>query len=278
MGDYYESNDLLMMLQALGAQLIDATQDPPKAKFDDATMQQAMQWYVDLHTQHDVKPVFVTDFSELLSQAATALAGRETMINSGRAAMWTAYAGQPDLLGDGKREQLNRGVVPLPIGPAGSKAGSYITSSGYFISADGAAKQACWKWINFLTEQAEVRQGLPARQAVAESEAYKQQVGAERAAAYRASLGSGGVSSVYQFLNGQDSWLSNSILWLTDAYGQAVEGKVSVEKALADAQQMADDYRACVVQNNGQSDTQQQRKCVKQVDPSIPDFLLGLNE
>jgi hypothetical protein len=57
-----------------------------------------------------------------------------------------------------------------------------------------------------------------------------------------------------------------------------VEGKVPVDKALTDAQKLSDDYRACVVQNNAESDTQQQRKCLKQVDPSIPNLLIGLTE
>ena len=277
-GDYYESTDLVLMLQQLGARLLDESADPPKVVFDDPAMRQALQWYVDLHAKYDVKPVFVTDFAELLSKASTALVERETLVNDGRAAMWTAYGGQPNLLGDDQRQKLNIGVVPLPIGAAGPKGGSYVTSSGYFISADTPAKQACWKWIDFLTEQADVRQGLPARRSVAESEAYKQKMGAERAAAYQASLGESGTSSAYQFLSGQNSWLSFAVLWLSKAYGQAVEGQAPVEKALADAQKMADDYRACVVQNKGESDTKQQRKCVTQVDPSIPAVLLGSNE
>lgn len=113
---------------------------------------------------------------------------------------------------------------------------------------------------------------------MAESEAYKQKTGAERAAAYLASLGDSGTSSAYQFLSGKSSWLSYSVLWLSKAYGQVADGKAPVDKALADAQKMADDYRACVVQNNAESDTKQQRKCVKQIDPSIPDILLGLTE
>ncbi len=56
------------------------------------------------------------------------------------------------------------------------------------------------------------------------------------------------------------------------------DGTAPVDKALADAQKLADDFRACVVQNKAESDSAQQRKCVKQVDPSIPDFLLGLNQ
>ncbi len=274
-GDYYEANDLVLMLQALGAKLVDTTQDPPKLVFDDATMRSALQWYVDLHSKHDVKPMFVTDYTKLLTDAATALGEREAMIDDGRAAMWSAYAGMPNLTGSTKRPTMNIGVAPLPIGAAGSKGGNYIASNGYYISADTPAKQACWKWITYLTTAVDVKQGLPARKSVATSEAYTQKVGAERAAAYQASLGESGTSSVYEFFSGKNSWLSYTIFWLAKAYGQVVDGSVPADKALADAQKLSDDYRACVVQNNAQSDAKQQRKCLKQVDPSIPGLLIG---
>ena len=277
-GDYFEANDLVLMLQSLGAKLVDTTQDPPKVVFDDATMRSAMQWYADLHRKHDVKPMFVTDVSKLLTEANTALVERETMIDDGRAAMWSTYAGMPNLTGSTKRPTMNIGVASLPTGAAGSKGGNYITSNGYYISADTPAKQACWKWIVYLTEQVDVKQGLPARKSVATSAAYQQKVGAERAAAYQASLGESGTSSVYEFFSGKNSWLSYSIFWLAKAYGQVVDGSVPADKALADAQKLSDDYRACVVQNKAESDVKQQRKCIKQVDPSIPDLLLGITE
>ncbi|CAG0935893.1 hypothetical protein TFLX_04744 [Thermoflexales bacterium] len=277
-GDYFEASDLVLMLQALGAKIVDMTQDPPRVIYDDATMRAAMQWYVDLHLKHDVKPMFVTDFAKLLTEASTALIDRETMIDDGRAAMWSAYAGMPNLTGSDKRETMNIGAVALPIGAAGSAGGNYVSSSGYYIAAETPAKQACWKWITYLTEQADVKQGLPARKSVAESEAYQQKVGAERAAAYRASLGESGTSAVYQFFSGKNSWLSYSVFWLAKAYGQVVDGDAPVDKALADAQKLSDDFRACVVQKDAQSDTQQQRQCVKQIDPSIPDLLIGIAE
>ena len=56
------------------------------------------------------------------------------------------------------------------------------------------------------------------------------------------------------------------------------DGTAPADKALADAQKLSDDYRACVVQNDAQSDAKQQRKCVKQVDPSIPDVLIGITD
>jgi ABC-type glycerol-3-phosphate transport system substrate-binding protein len=277
-GDYFEANDLVLMLQALGAKLVDTTQDPPKIVFDDATMQAAMQWYADLHSKHDVKPLFVTDYVKLLTDASTALVERETMIDDERAAMWSAYAGMPNLLNSEKRPKMNIGVAPLPIGAAGSKGGNYVSSNGYYISADTPAKQACWKWIAYLTEAVDVKQGLPARKSVAMSEAYQQKVGVERAAAYQASLGESGTSSVYEFFSGKNSWLSYSIFWLAKAYGDVADGSVPADKALADAQKLSDDYRACVVQSKAESDTEQQRKCLKQVDPTIPDLLIGVTE
>ena len=81
-----------------------------KVIFDDATMRSAMQWYADLHSKHDVKPMFVTDFAKLLTEASTALIERETMIDNGRAAMWSAYAGMPNLTGSTKRPTMNIGV------------------------------------------------------------------------------------------------------------------------------------------------------------------------
>jgi ABC-type glycerol-3-phosphate transport system substrate-binding protein len=184
----------------------------------------------------------------------------------------------PNLTGSTKRPTMNIGVASLPIGSGGSTGGNYISSNGYYISADTPAKQACWKWISYLTSAVDVKQGLPARKSVAGSEAYKQKVGAERAAAYQASLGEGGKSSVYEFFSGKSSWLSYSIFWLAKAYGDVANGKVPVDKALADAQKLSDDYRACVVQNKAESDVKQQRKCLKQVDPTIPDLLIGITD
>jgi ABC-type glycerol-3-phosphate transport system substrate-binding protein len=225
-----------------------------------------------------VKPLFVTDYVKLLTDASTALVEREAMIDDGRAAMWSAYAGMPNLTGSTKRPTMNIGVASLPIGTAGATGGNYISSNGYYISADTPAKQACWKWITYLTSAVDVKQGLPARKSVAASEAYQQKVGAERAAAYQASLGESGTSSVYEFFSGKNSWLSYSIFWLAKAYGQVADGTAPADKALADAQKLADDYRACVVQSDAQSDTKQQRKCLKQVDPTIPDLLIGETE
>ena len=191
---------------------------------------------------HGVTP----NFGAETPVGSTAAIEREILIKSGRAAIWTTHGPVPVFVDRGR---LNTGVAPLPIGP-GDTSGAYLTASGYFISArretNPDVRQACWEWITFLSGQPKAVQGLPARRSVAESEAYRRHVGAERALAYLASIAdSEQASALYLF--SEEAWLNGAVYWLYQAYDQVVVGEVSVEEALAAAQELADDYRACVV-------------------------------
>ncbi len=178
--EVYELNDLVFMSERLGATLVDDSVDPPALSFNDPATVEAIRWYADLTTEHGVKPVFLTDLSNMAG-ASAAYVEREGLINDGQAAMWTSTAATAALFGD--REGLNLGAAPLPAGST-STGGGYSTASGYFISADTENVQACWQWITFLTGQPSATQGLPARRSVAESNEYREQIGAERADAY----------------------------------------------------------------------------------------------
>jgi ABC-type glycerol-3-phosphate transport system substrate-binding protein len=170
------------------------------------------------------------------------------------------------------REELDVGVAPLPAGSSGA-AGSG-TAGGYFISAHSEARQACWQWIVFLTSQPGLSEGLPARRSVAESEEYEQQVGQEWAEVYRASVAGAESASVFDVLTGE-AWLAGGIYWLGRAYEQVVNDQVSVEAALDAAQEMADDYRACVVAGDAVDDEQGWQACMQEVDPSLPSYLFS---
>ena len=50
-----------------------------------------------------------------------------------------------------------------------------------------------------------------------------------------------------------------------------------MEEALDAAQQLADDYRACVIAGDDYSDAAAQA-CVRQVDPTLPAFLFPASE
>ena len=59
------------------------------------------------------------------------------------------------------------------------------------------------------------------------------------------------------------------------AYEQVVNEQVSVEAALDAAQEMADDYRACVVASDAVDDEQGWQTCMQEVDPSLPSYLFS---
>jgi multiple sugar transport system substrate-binding protein len=268
---YFEVNDLLLLIEPRGARLIDQEADPPAFTLNDPVTVEALRWYAALATEYEIKPIFLADIADI-ANANTFVIEREALINGGRAAMWS-YLGP--LAAGGDRDELNTGVAPLPAGSGDdSVAGVAI---GHFISAHTEARQACWQWIVFLTEQPGLAPGLPARRSVAESDAYRQQVGAERAAVYLASVAGAERSSVFDILTGQ-GWLSGGMYWLGRAYSQVVAGEASVEEALNAAQRMSDDYRACVVVKDAISDPDEWQACMQEVDPSLPAFLFNQGE
>jgi multiple sugar transport system substrate-binding protein len=264
---YFELSDLGPFMERRGAQLIDKNVDPPTFTFNHPATIEALRWYAELSTEYDVKPVLLADIADALDANAY-LFEREALINDGQAAMWVSEI--ISILGD--RGELNTGVAPLPVGIDGTSGGG--TAVGFFISADTDARQACWEWINFLTEQPALSESLPSRRSVAESDAYRQHVGADRAAVFQASV-AGEKPSTGDVFEGETWMGSAGAIWLGRAYDQVVNGEASVEEALNAAQKMAEDFRACVIVNDVMSDQAGWEACIKEVDPTIPDFVFG---
>jgi ABC-type glycerol-3-phosphate transport system substrate-binding protein len=228
-----------------------------------------MHHFSSLTTKYGVKPILATGPAEAMNLSSPYLE-RKALIATGRAAMWTTSAVAMPPWDEGS--ELDLGVAPLPAGPQGRRGGS-MPASGYFVSAGAAHPEACWLWITFLTGQPSAAQGLPARRSVAESDEYQRLVGAERAAVYLTSVAVE-EPSTYS-LQWQEGWLGGGSFWLAQAYHRIVEGEASVQEALADAQALADDYRACVIAS-GNLDEPAWQRCVLETDPTIPPSLFGL--
>jgi ABC-type glycerol-3-phosphate transport system substrate-binding protein len=198
--------------------------------------------------------------------------GQQALIREGRAAMWLGSdggfggpGGFGGFGGPGGTSDLNVGVVPLPAGPNSAGGSGFQTVDGYFISAQSEARQACWTWISFLTEQPNSStSGLPARRSVAESSAYRQQVGDEQAEASLASVSSGSRASFYQRVSDESNWLGFASFWLSDAYDRVVNGEMTVEEALAAAQESVDTYRDCVIAQDAFQDPQAMAECLSE--------------
>jgi multiple sugar transport system substrate-binding protein len=269
--DYFEPTDMLNMLDRLGAKLIDDTADPPVLTLDDPETIEAVRWYTGLTTEHGVKPVLLTD---LLGAAVAAVQQRQALLDEGRAAMWTNSAFNVEFGGEGERA-YSTGAVPLPVGGGEVGGSGYQTAMGYFISADTPARDACWQWIKFLTEQPYVGKGLPSRTAVAESSAFRQTVGDELTDAYLASIEGATQPPFSQQVSDENSWLNYPVFWLYGAYDQIVNGEMGVEEALEDAQHLADEYRACVATAEAFNDDEAQKACMLETDPTLPAILFG---
>jgi ABC-type glycerol-3-phosphate transport system substrate-binding protein len=266
----YELNDLLLVTERLGAKLLDSSTEPASFSFNDPDTVAAVRWYAALTTEHEVKPVFLTDLTNLLGASSSYLE-RQGLIDEGRAGMWTSST--DSILLFGVRKDPNIGVVPMPVRADGGGTGSYLAVSGYFVSAETEARQACWQWITFLNNQPGAVLGLPARRSLAESDAFRQRVGADRAAAYLAAIGDAEQPSALQAFN-RDPWLGYAMFWMGQAFGQIVEGEASVEDALDAAQSQAEAYRACLIGKDDFSEESAQT-CAKEVDPTLPDYLFA---
>jgi multiple sugar transport system substrate-binding protein len=260
-------NDLLTMMDRLGVEMLDDSVDPPRLMFNSSEVIDAVRWYASLSTEHQVTPVIDQESGD----PGGGFRERQTLINEGRAAMWTdGGGGGPG--GGGFRgmgtTDLNTGVVPLPAGPNSAQGSGFQSVSGFFISSQTGARQACWEWITFLTEQPSAV-GLPARRAVAESAEYRQEAGAERADAYIASVSGGSQASFFQRLADEANWLMFASNWLSDAYDRILDGEMTVEESLAVLQEMVDAFRNCVITNEAFQDPGALRECATEVGGSV---------
>jgi multiple sugar transport system substrate-binding protein len=268
----FGANDLVSLMDRLGADMLDESVDPPRLVFNSPSVVEAFRWYTSLATQYGVQPAVSEDSGDFEGGR-----GRQALISEGRAAMWMesgggGFGGPGGFAvfgGQAGTSSLNVGVVPLPAGPNSAEGSGFQSVDGYFISAQSDARQACWTWISFLTEQPNAASGLPARQSVAESAAYRQEVGTEQADATLASVSSGSRASFFQRVSDEGNWLGFASFWLTDAYDRVVNGEMTVEESLAAAQESVDAYRDCVIAKDAFQDPQAMRECLSEAGANI---------
>ncbi len=97
------------------------------------------------------------------------------------------------------------------------------------------------------------------------------------ATAYLMSVESSQRPSIFQRIADQE-WLGAYLIWLEQAYRQIVEEGVSPAQALAAAQEKSDNYRARVIARNAFSQQEGWQACLKEIDPTLPAFLVGAGE
>ena len=250
-----EVNEIMHLITAHGGTIIDDSVDPPTTRLTDPHVISAMRWYSNLTTEYAVKPTFDVDAYE----------ERKQLIDSDRVAIWAVdlhmivrgelFDEKGDTLeteGGGSVDRVAEdndaiGVVSYPVGDQGMAPFDAVT--GYYIAADTDVREAAWTWMKFLTTQESLANpGLPARISIAESNEFKQRVGAENASAL---IEMAQNSSQELMDNDPALWLSLVVsIALEDAYQRIIEDEATVEEAMQNAQNKTEIYRLCVIEQD----------------------------
>lgn len=144
--------------------LIDWNETPPRPRFDEPALINAVQQHTDLYLVDKVGPDGIT---------TTAYNEAERLIAEGRAAMWPIF--YTELAHYAEMQQI--GIVPFPVGEQPETTLVYV--NGFSISASTPQAQAAWEWINFLSQQLPLAEGIPARTTTQEASQFWQGVDAE---------------------------------------------------------------------------------------------------
>jgi len=163
----------LVFIYQHGGELFDDYKTPEQFMYDDPQIYEALEWYTNLYSVHDVAPTE--------QQALEAFGGNmdNTIyqgITNGKVAMW-----------GGAFSEMNGSYWwpapwPFPVGvlPPPRDEQSYYPaySNAYVISSASQYPEEAWLWIRFLSERVNPN-AFPVRRSVIESDEFENIVGSE---------------------------------------------------------------------------------------------------
>jgi multiple sugar transport system substrate-binding protein len=214
-------------IKSRAGSVMDDASDPPRPDLTAPRVVEAVRWYTNLATQHQIMPYpQALGFEENNTDYYRAL--RES-IDRKHTAMWSDSTWSWGY----RRQRFRLGAVPYPVGVRPVNA---LSASSYVMSANTAHPQESWLWLAFLTHQCAPHSsqfgpvGIPVRRSVAQEPDYWAQLEPELAETLR-----------YVLKHPQGLSAGDPIAPVHHAV-QAIYGGLSVEKALAEAQTQAIEY------------------------------------
>lgn len=245
-----ESYDLTFFLRRQGISLTRGSGKEIEPNFTDPELVQAIQNQLNL--LRDYSP-----HKQLSGYSRNSMSGGDSfqLIMDGRAGMWLSYGD----FSHGMQGNFKQAIAPPLLGTHPLSPDDF-NANGLLISAKTQNVQACWQWIKHLSADTSAMEGqFPARISVAEAEAFVEQAPAGAIEVYQAYRKAMERPATEQ----RESSFDNSFdyFWFFQAVDRALQGK-SLEKELADAEELTKQFLACV-RNNGKQST-----CAKQVDPN----------
>jgi ABC-type glycerol-3-phosphate transport system substrate-binding protein len=240
------------LIHLFGASLVQGSGETLRPSYTDPKVLEAARKVVDL-LKHNSPHARVND---------SAPAGQQgdygDLTGQGHAGMWFSwglYAYGPE------QPQFAMAIAPPPLAQSVLDADDLWTSSLY-ISANTDKQQACWTWLRALSATTlDGIAGFPARRSVAQSDTTNQSMpgAAETYQAYMQAL-----DRVGQVQPGGETFSTPPIdyYWFYRAIDRALQGH-DLERELADAQALTEQYVACV-----RSSQHEAAACAQQVDPN----------
>lgn len=235
-------------------------------------------WDLSAGTMNVVDPAVTAVFNQYLtwmqqnaiyaSARGDAYEVRDAITQNGQAAMWLTTSdrrpiaiGVPEPFAVLPLPQMNSQLLPSPW------------QTLLFISNRVADPSACMAWLEFLTTRADAMTAVPARQSVASSRAWENEVGPENAAVFREAL-----TRHLSASSPEASLLMFGIKyplyrWLQQAAETAVAGGDSTAKLLQ-VQTWSEAYLACIG-NNTNATAEEIQECAVQADPN---YMLGFEQ
>jgi multiple sugar transport system substrate-binding protein len=252
------AQDLFFFLDRFGARITTGSGETQQPNFTDPKVAQAARFYVELLLDYSPHP-------ELEGYKRNSSFGGQIfeLTNSGRIGMWLGEGGAFIFSSGPEAQKFTRAIAPPPLGQ-GPLAPEDFRSSGLFISAQTKQAQACWQWLKFLSSSPAAlspQNGFPARSSVAESEAYLKGAPEGAAEVYKAYRAAFDRSSSADRVRQPYYQSQLDFFWFFRAVDRAMQGK-DLDRELADAQELTEQYMACLRDNPGIAD------CASQVDPT----------
>lgn len=192
------------------------------------------------------------------------------VVSSGRVGFWTANAGDEGSEFVMGKLSYRTGIAPLPYFSKPNGSIGSIDQLGFYISNFSENSQACWVLGKYLTEQADVLNGIPARTSLATSPEWVDKVGADKITVYQKSI-ENSLADVAEDPYGNYFWFPvNDWLWLAEA---AVSDQNDPNQVLAEAQQKSEAYLECmagydVLNLNSDILWEIAQSCAAEADPS----------
>ncbi|MBK8905829.1 MAG: extracellular solute-binding protein [Anaerolineaceae bacterium] len=186
---------------------------------------------------------------------------REALVQNGRAALWATFSDdRPFSIG------IPEPYAALPLPQLNSQVLQPPWQTVLFISSQVEDPTPCLQWLEFLTTRADVMTAVPARQSVANSRAWQNEVGPANATVLRESLARHLAASRPDADSSVFGQKYPLYIWLQEAaVGAAAGGDLNA--LLAEAQAHGEQYLACLAQSGDA--TAAIPTCAAQADPEF---------